>query len=145
MGKTADDSICSNLRGGTNYLFVSERIREPDVGGDVTGEEEDVLLHVADQRAQLLQRHGADVDSVDRDSPALRIIESHQQVDDRRLAGAGVSYQRQGFARACGEADALEYPFDRSRFCLSANSLLRQMGEVISEPHIFERDLDPTW
>ena len=47
-------------------FLVAERIREPDVGGDVAGKQKNVLLHVADQRAQLLQRHLADVDAVDR-------------------------------------------------------------------------------
>ena len=44
------------------------------------------------------------------DPAALRIVESHQQIHDRRLARAGVADQRQRLARPRDEADALENP-----------------------------------
>src|SRR6202023_702352 len=83
--KAADYSVRTDFRGRPHDLLVAERIREPDVGGDVAGEEEDVLLNVADQGPQLLERHRSDVDAVDRDPSALWIVEPHEQVDDCRL------------------------------------------------------------
>ena len=49
-------------------------------------------------RAQHAARHVADVDAVDRDAPALDLVEAHQQVDQRRLAGAGRADDGDGLA-----------------------------------------------
>src|SRR3712207_7073879 len=42
------------------------------------------------------------------DSAALRLVEAEQQVDDRRLAGAGVTDQRERLPRTRREADAVD-------------------------------------
>ena len=143
MRKTANDQIGSDFRGRSNDLFIAERIRQPDIRGDVARKKENVLLHVPDQRAQLLERHRANVDAIDSDSAALRIVESHQEIDDCRLSSSSVPNERQRLSGTRRKAYPFENPFDGDSFRLLAALLLRQMGEVVREPHIFKRDLDP--
>ena len=54
-------------------------------------EQRGVLGDHADLRAQALLRDLGDVLAVDEDAAVLQIVEAQQQVDERRLAGAGAA------------------------------------------------------
>ena len=43
--------------------------------------------------------HLRDVEAVERDPPAVELVEAHDQVDERRLAGAGGPDDGDGLAR----------------------------------------------
>src|SRR5205814_7922064 len=97
-----------------------------------------ILLHICDESAQLLERHFANVHPVHENPAALRIIESHQQIRDRGLTRAGMPDERDGSSRRGDEADALQHPL---RFAVSdiAGS---EMWPLISKPSVLEPDLD---
>ena len=63
-----------------------------------------MLLNVRDESAQVVRGHLADVDAVYEDAATLGIVESHQQVHDRRLARTGVSDERESLSRPRGES-----------------------------------------
>ena len=69
-----------------------------DVVANRADEEEDVLLHDADGRAQRRERDVADVVAVDRDAAVGDVVEARDQVHDGRLAAAGRSEQRDDLA-----------------------------------------------
>ena len=71
--------------------FVVHRAGAPDadVFLDRAVEQAGVLEHGRDRLAQRLLRHAADVDAVDQDAAVLRRMHTLQEVDERRLAGAG--------------------------------------------------------
>ena len=52
-----------------------------------------VLRHHADLRPQAVLRDVGDVLAVDQDAARLQVVEAQQQVDERRLAGAGAADQ----------------------------------------------------
>ena len=85
-------------------LVVDRRVARADVVGDRAGEQMHVLQHEAEEPAQIVERQIADVDAVHQDPPARHVVEAQQQVDERRLAGAG----------RADDADALPRP-DRRR------------------------------
>src|SRR3981081_4795646 len=86
--------------------------------------------------------HRANVDAVDRDSAALRVVETHQQVDYRGLPRSSLAQGSKRLAWSRRKADALEHPFDRCRLALAARLLLCQMRDVVREPDVFERHFD---
>ena len=102
------------------------------------GKQKNVLLHVADERAQLVDGDVANVDAVDEDPPALRIIEPEQQIDDRRLAGPGVADQRERFTRLDFKARRLEHPLRRRRRAATVG----HVAEIVGEPDVVEFDRD---
>src|SRR5688500_15972128 len=136
--ETADDSVRADSRRRRRDVAVTKRIRQPDVRRYVACEEKYVLLHIRDEAAQLLHRHFSNVRPADEDAPLLRIVESHQQVDDRRLPRAGMSDDGNGLSRANRERYALENPL-----LLAGGTLPRsEMPAVVGEPHVLERHLD---
>ena len=90
-------------------LVVDRRVAEPDVVGDGAGEQVHVLQHQAEQAAHVVEIELADVDAVDRDPPALHVVEAQQQVDQRRLPRAGGADDADALAGADVEADALQH------------------------------------
>src|SRR4051812_10620234 len=77
-GQATNDAVGANARRRGGDVFLRQSARQPNVARDVTGEEKDVLLHVADQRTQLVERHLANVDARiaverDGDASALRV------------------------------------------------------------------------
>ena len=96
---------------------------EPDVLLDGRGEEEGVLGHHADERAQLTRVRVAHIDAIDQDAPARYVVDPGDQRHNRRLARAGGTDDRHGLTRIGGERDVLEdQPF----------------GAGIAERHILE-------
>ena len=84
-------------------------VAEPDVLGDRAGKQIHVLQHEAEQPAQLVERHLADVDAVDQDAPAGDVVEAQQQVDEGRLPRPGRSHDADSFARPHLERHILEH------------------------------------
>ena len=142
LRESTDYAIRSHFRGSAGNFVIREWVGKSDVGRDIAGEQENVLLDVPDQRSQLFEWNCADIDTVDGDPPALRVVEAHQQVDDRSLPRAGVSDQGERLTWSRGEADALEDPLDGDDLLGHALFLLRQMRQVVGKPHVFERYLD---
>ncbi|MNS97763.1 hypothetical protein D3C72_1321090 [compost metagenome] len=67
-----------------------------------------VLRDHADLCAQAFLRDRGDVLAVDQDAAALDVVESQQQVDQRRLAGAGGADQPDLLARAHRQVHAFD-------------------------------------
>ena len=67
-----------------------------------------VLQHQAEQAAQVGEVELANVDAVDGDPSALSLVEPHQQVDQRRLAGSGGADDADALARPDLEAHVLQ-------------------------------------
>ena len=76
---------------------------------DGAGEEEALLRHDPELAAQRLLADVAQVDAVDRDRPARRVVEAREQLRDRRLAGAGMADERDRRARRHVEVDPVEH------------------------------------
>ena len=79
-----------------------------DVLGHGSREEQRLLLDEADLVAERAQREPADVDPVDQDTSCLRVVEAHDEADQRRLARAGWADDRDPLPRRDREADALQ-------------------------------------
>ena len=98
MNVSADGQL-----GGGDHLLVG-RV-EPAVADVVhhrVGEQERILQHDADLRAQAGSGHIAHIDAVDRHRAARHIVEARQQIDDRGLARAGRPDDRDRLARLGG-------------------------------------------
>ena len=67
------------------------------------GEEEALLRHDPELRAQRRLRDLAEVGAVDRDAARARVVEAREQLRDRRLAGARVPDERDG--RSCRDVE----------------------------------------
>ncbi len=82
--------------------------------GDVVAhggvEQQHVLRHDADLAAQAVERHGGDVDAVDRDPARAGFVQAHEEVGEGALAGAVGPDDRDGFAGGDGEIDAVARP-----------------------------------
>lgn len=85
-------------------------VPQADVGGDIPGEQEYILLHLADGAADLLPAHVPDVRIVDPDGTLLNIIVAADQVQDGALSGAGGADEGDGLAGCDFEADILQHP-----------------------------------
>ena len=85
------------------------RLAEGDVLGDGAGEEEALLRHDPELVAQRVLRHVVEVDAVDRDPAARRLVEPREQLRDRRLAGAGVADERDRRPRRDVEVDPVQH------------------------------------
>ena len=73
------------------YVITNNARRaEPNVGFDRSGKEEGILQHNSEVPAQILQIKKANIDSIQKDLPALDIVETQQQRNQGRLAGARV-------------------------------------------------------
>ena len=102
-----------------------ERVPELGVGGfgpaeaqvrrHRAGEEVGPLRHVADPAPQQLGCQIAHVDAVDEHRPGGGVEQARDQVDDRRLAGAGAADDRCRLARCDSERHIGEYRMSRAR------------------------------
>ena len=86
-----------------------------DVLRDGAGEEDRLLRHEADLRAQLLLRHLAHVHAVHQDAAAVDVVEARNQVDQGGLARAGAADDRGHLARAAPERDIRDARAPRRR------------------------------
>ncbi len=97
-----------------------------DVVAQRAGEQEHVLLHDADPRAQRGEGRVAHVHPVHQHAPALDVVEARQQRAERRLARPRRTDERQRRARL----DPQRQPAQHGRAC-----------RVVAEGHALERDL----
>ena len=79
-----------------------------DVLLDGRREEERVLGHHADERAQLARVQIAHIHPIDQDVPARDVVDPGDQRHERRLARAGGTDDRHDLTRVGGERDVLE-------------------------------------
>ena len=77
------------LGGGGDAVKIWLDFAVGNVLGDVAREQGDVLGHDADLPPQAIQRHGANVDTVDQHLPVHRIKEAHQQIHQGGFTGPG--------------------------------------------------------
>ena len=106
-----------------------------DVVADRAVQQRGVLRHHRDLRAQALLRDARDVLPVDQDAAALEVEEAQQQVDQRRLAGAGAADQPDLLARLHGQGQAVD-DGERAR-----QSVARSCLAAVAEAHVLEADL----
>ena len=88
-------TVCSASRMSS---ALGVRAAEGDVLGDRAAEQEALLGDDPEPAAQRVRVELADVDAVDQDPPALRVVEAGDQLRQRRLAGAGLADQRDRLA-----------------------------------------------
>src|SRR5262245_5621128 len=99
MRQSTDEVGNVHALGSFCNLRIADPARaQPDVVLDGPGEKKWVLQHDAEAAAQVGQVHLPDIDSVNADGASLDIIETHEQGDDGRLAGAGVADNSYAFA-----------------------------------------------
>ncbi len=97
------------VRGGDDVgLRVIAEAAVADVGRDAVVEEHDVLADERDVRAQAREPQLEDVDAVDQDAPVARLVETREQVRERRLAAARGAHERDRLARRDAERDLRE-------------------------------------
>src|SRR5579875_3522999 len=75
---------------------------------DRPGEQEALLRHVAQVRAELLDVEAAHVMAIDADAAGIDVVEARQQLDERRLAGAGLADERDGLPGRDAQIDAAQ-------------------------------------
>src|SRR5215831_936645 len=98
-----------SLRSGAADLpFGRLRAAVADVVADGAVQQRGVLRDHRDLRAQALLRDRSEVLPIDQDAAAFEIEEAQQQIDYRRLAGAGTADQADLFARPHGQAQAVD-------------------------------------
>ncbi len=72
-----------------------------DVVAQGAGEDEDILEHQPEEVAQAAELELPDIHTVHGDAALVHVVEAHEQVDERALAGAGVAHH--GHAAALGD------------------------------------------
>ena len=88
------------LAGGDDLVPRRVRPRRGQVVAQRDREEDRPLRDDRDRGAQLGDRHVAHVDAADEHAAVGRVVEARQQVEQRRLAGAGRPADRDDLARA---------------------------------------------
>jgi len=96
-----------------------------DVLADRAAEQPRVLENHAEGVAQVVTSELPRLDAVDADRSAVDVVEPHQQVDHRRLAGSGGADDRQHLARSDVRGEVLDE---------------RRLGQV-AEVHVLECDV----
>ena len=81
---------------------------EGDVVVECVVEEDGLLVDIAHERAQVVHAQVAHVDAVDGYAPLVDVVESGQQVGQRRFARAALSDQRDGGAGLDAERYVLD-------------------------------------
>ena len=66
--------------------------------------------HDSEMPAKILQIEEADVDAIQQNLPALNVVETQQQGDQRGFAGAGVADNRESLARRNAEGHVAQHP-----------------------------------
>ena len=112
-------SLCS----GDDLLIRGVQATVADVIHDGAGENEAVLQHDAHLRAQRVQRYLGNVVPVDEHPAGIDVVETRDEVDDRRFAGTRGTDKRDGLAR----------------FHIEIEVLQNVDGAVVGECHVVER------
>ena len=102
VGQRAHEVVdVGGLGGGHDLLLGRVLAAVRDVLADRAVEQPRVLEDHPEGAPQVVAGHVARVDAVDRDPPGVDLVEAHQQVDERRLAGAGRADDGDRVARLC--------------------------------------------
>ena len=115
----------ATLEGVPHLVVGGVGLPVAEVAGDRAAEQVGGLRHEADAAPQQLLVEVAHVDAVDEDGAAGDVEQPWDEVDERRLAGAGAADDRRRLARADGERDAAEH---------------RRLGARVAERHVAELD-----
>src|SRR5216684_2929270 len=107
-----------------------------DVFADRAVQQRGILRDHGDLRAQALLGDGGNVLPIDQDAAALEVEEAQQQVDQRRLAGAGAADQPDLLARPHGQREAVD---DGIR--AQTPAFAGRCGAAVAEAHVLEPDL----
>ena len=111
LGQGADEVGEVHVFGGLFDVCVLNALgAEADISADGSAEQEWILKDDAEAAAQVGEVHFFDIDAVDSDGAFLDVVETHQQGDERGLAGAGVADYGDGFAGLDGEGYVAEDP-----------------------------------
>ena len=93
---------------GAHLALVRVRPREPDVVGDRCPRRDGPPAGRRRSAAGARRASVAQVDAAERDRPALRVVEAHEQLRERRLAGAGRADEREVLARLDRQRDVVD-------------------------------------
>ena len=96
-------------------------------------EQERILQHNSELPPQFLQIEQANVDPVQEDLPALNIVKTQQQGDQRRFPRASVTDNRESLPRRNAERNVAQHPILVGKF----------LALLVTEPHIPKLDLPP--
>ena len=114
LGQALDERVgASQLRGGDHLLVGRVGPAVADVVHDRVAEQERVLQHDADLRAQAARGDVAHVDAVDRDRARRDVVEARDQVDHGRLARAGRADDGDRLARLGHQVDVAQHRLAR--------------------------------
>ena len=90
LGKGAHEVVhVSRFRSRLDLLLRGSLSAVGDVLADGPAEQPGVLQHHAEQSPQVVPRHLPGVHAVDQDRALVDLVEAHEQVDQRGLAGPG--------------------------------------------------------
>ena len=109
FGKRAQEFLGIGVaRGLPQLLFARVPIAVAKIVARAGGEDHGFLRHHRDALANVGGIGVAEVDSVEQDPPASRIVEALGELEDRRLAGARRPDQRQPLARPHLQAEIVQ-------------------------------------
>ena len=92
-----------------------------DVAGDALVEKNRFLRHDADLRAQRLEGDVADVESIHQDGAFLDVVKARDEVDERRLARAAQSHERDHFSGGNRERHIAKHVLRAAVFVVEAD------------------------
>src|SRR5258708_7795280 len=109
--QTLNETIGAHFRGRPAHPFVRDVFAaQTDVAGDRAAEKENLLQDHREILAQRLQIPVAHIHAVQQNPTLLHVVETHQQIGDRGLAGTGVPDERDGLPGSDGERNVLQDP-----------------------------------
>src|ERR1700685_1018296 len=111
VGERADEICDSHILRGLFHVFVVDvGCSQTNVAGNRSAEQEWILQHHAKAAAKIGEIHVFNVHSVDPDRALLHVVETHEQRNDRGLAGSRVTDNSDSFPWLDGKADIAEDP-----------------------------------
>ena len=109
LRQRADEAVGGGGAGGRLDLLADGVLAaEADVARDAAREQHQLLADHRDLVAQRREGQRAQVAAVEQDAAGGRVVEPRQQVEERRLAGAGAADEGDAAAGLDDERDALE-------------------------------------
>ena len=103
------NSVAAQLRLPFRSPHPSHRLFRSAGGCDRSREQHTFLRHETDLIAQILHRNVSNIFSVERNLSARHIIETWDQVDQRRFTAAGASDDRRRLARLGNKVDVMQH------------------------------------
>src|SRR5665213_1655212 len=111
-GETIDEFTKSDdVNGGVDLFVGGVGLAETQVGADRAGEEECLLWHDAELRAQRVQGNGLDVDTVEQHPTGGGVVKAVGELRHGRLAGAGRTDKGNGFTGSDLQIDVVQDEF----------------------------------